>query len=60
MGNIPGVANLSDGKYNGWQKERMNMIHSIVQKQRDYFHTGATLPLAFRKAQLKKLQAKYG
>ena len=31
------------------------MIHSIVQKQRDYFHTGATLPLAFRKAQLKKL-----
>lgn len=32
-------------------------VHEIVQKQRDFFNSGATLPLKFRKEQLKKLKA---
>lgn len=30
-------------------------INKILDKQRDYFHTGATLPLSFRRDALKKL-----
>lgn len=33
----------------------MTNISLLVQKQRDYFKSGATLPLSFRKAQMKKL-----
>ena len=32
-------------------------IHLIVEKQRDFFDTGKTLDVKFRKAQLKKLKA---
>lgn len=32
-------------------------IHATVEKQREYFRTGATLPVSFRIAQLKKLKA---
>lgn len=32
-------------------------IHDIVETQRKYFQTGATLPVAFRLEQLKKLRA---
>lgn len=32
-------------------------IHDIVESQRRYFQTGATLPVAFRLEQLKKLRA---
>ena len=32
-------------------------IEDILQKQRDYYHSGATLPVSFRIAQLKKLYA---
>lgn len=32
-------------------------IHDIVQAQRQYFQTGATLPVAFRLEQLKKLRS---
>ena len=31
-------------------------IHEIVENQRRYFETGATLPVAFRLQMLKKLQ----
>ena len=31
-------------------------IHSIVEAQRSYFRSGETLPIAFRKAQLRKLK----
>lgn len=31
-------------------------IHQIVLKQREYFYTNATLPVSFRKEQLKKLK----
>ncbi len=31
-------------------------IHEIVEAQRKYFHTGATLPVSFRVAMLKKLR----
>ena len=30
-------------------------IHSLLDKQRQYYRSGATIPLSFRKAQLKKL-----
>ncbi|MCQ2792209.1 MAG: aldehyde dehydrogenase family protein [Bacilli bacterium] len=36
-----------------WSKEK---VHSIVEKQRAFFRTGQTLPLQFRKEQLKKLK----
>ena len=32
-------------------------IHEIVQKQRGFFRTGATLPVSWRIEQLKKLKA---
>ena len=32
-------------------------IHLIVEKQREFFNTGKTLDVKFRKAQLKKLKA---
>ena len=32
-------------------------IEDILQKQRDYYHSGATLPVSFRISQLKKLYA---
>lgn len=33
------------------------MIPSIIQSQRAFFHTGATLDLNFRRQMLQKLQA---
>ena len=31
-------------------------LEKIVEKQRKFFHTGATLPLSFRKDTLEKLR----
>ena len=33
------------------------VIEEILQKQKAYFYSGATLPMSFRIAQLKKLYA---
>ena len=32
-------------------------IQNLLQKQRDYFYSGATIPVSFRIEQLKKLYA---
>ena len=36
-----------------WDKES---VHAVIEKQRAYFRTGATLPLEFRKEMLKRLK----
>ena len=45
--------NVEEDSYMSYTKED---IHRIVEKQREFFNTGVTLDVKFRKAQLRKLR----